>query len=101
MSIKIEISSTEVLIKSGVAAKSGKPYTIREQEAYAHTVSQDGSPQRYPSRIKVMLKDNQPPYPAGMYTVAPESFFVDRFDSLDLGLILKPLPAAAVQPKAA
>ncbi|MDO9449342.1 MAG: single-stranded DNA-binding protein [Rugosibacter sp.] len=97
MSIKIEVSSAEVLTKSGIAAKTGKPYTIREQEAYAHTVSQDGTPQKYPSRIKVMLKDNQQPYAPGFYTIAPESFFVDRFDSLDIGLILRPINAAAVK----
>jgi len=101
MSIKIEVSNETVEVRSGVSAKTGKPYSMREQEAYAHTVSRDGSAQKYPQRIKITLGDQQPAYPVGIYTVAAESFFVDRFDSLSLGLVLRPLPVAAAQSKAA
>lgn len=97
MSVKIEISTTEVKTKSGVAARTGKPYTIREQEAYAYTVDPAGQPSRYPSRIKINLRDDQPAYSPGMYYVAPESFFVDKYDNLSLGLILRPVPAAQVK----
>ena len=99
--IKIEVSSAEVFVKSGIAAKSGKPYNIRDQEAYAHTVDRNGAPQKYPQKIKINLRDDQQPYAVGVYTICPTSFFVDRFDSLTLGLILRPSVAAAAAPKAA
>ncbi len=101
MSIKIEVSSDVVETRSGISARNNKPYSMREQEAYAHTVDRDGVISKYPQKIKVTLRDNQPPYAPGFYTVAPESFYVDRFDSLSLGLVLRALPAAAAQPKAA
>lgn len=101
MSIKIEVVSTEVKIKSGIAAKTGKPYTIREQEAYAVTVGRDGQANKYPQLIRINLGDNQPPYLPGNYVVAPESFFVDRFNGLSLGLILRPIAAAAAPARAA
>lgn len=101
MTIKIEISKDTVETRSGISAKTGKPYSMREQEAYAHTVGRDGHPAKYPQRIKITLQDNQVAYPVGLYTVAPESFYVDRFDSLTLGLVLRPLPVAAAQPRAA
>ena len=100
MSIKIEVSTDAVITRSGISARTNKPYSIREQEAYAHTVDRDGVISKYPQRIKITLGDNQAPYPPGLYTVAPESFYVDRFDSLSLGLVLRALSAAA-QPKAA
>jgi len=102
MSIKIEVSSDTVITRSGISARTGKPYSMREQEAYAHTVSRDGQPSKYPQRIKITLGDTQAPYQPGLYTVAPESFYTDRFESLTLGLVLRPLPAAsATQSKAA
>lgn len=101
MSIKIEVASASFETRSGVSARTGKPYSMKEQEAFAYTVSRDGELSKYPQRIKITLNDNQGPYPVGFYTVAPESFYVDRFDSLTLGLILRPLQAAASQPKAA
>jgi hypothetical protein len=101
MTIKIEVSSDTVETRSGVSAKTGKPYSMREQEAYAHTVNRDGVISKYPQRIKITLGDKQAPYSPGFYTVGPESFYVDRFASLSLGLVLRALPAAAAQPKAA
>lgn len=93
MSIKIEVSSTAIKTKSGVSTRTNKPYSIREQEAYAYSVDRDGNPHKYPQQIKITLGDDQAPYTPGNYTIAPESFFVDRFGSLSLGLILKPLVA--------
>lgn len=95
--IKIEVASAEVFTKSGIAAKSGKPYTIREQEAFAYVVDRNGNPQKYPAKIRINLNDDQAPYAVGNYQIAPESFYVDRFGGLTLGLILRaqvPLSAA-------
>lgn len=85
MDIQVEIESTEVIIKSGNSAKTGKPYQIREQRAY---VTLPG--QKYPQNIKVTLDDNSAPYPPGIYTVGPDSFFVGRFEDLQMRLRLVP-----------
>jgi hypothetical protein len=93
MSIKIEVKTTEVSTKSGTSAKTGKPYSIREQEAWAYTTDRDGRPHPYPQRIRITLGDDQPPYPTGLHTLSPASFFVDRFGGLALGPVLQPLGA--------
>lgn len=95
--IKIEVTSAEVRTKSGTSARTGKPYNIREQDAYAYTVGRDGQPQKYPQKIVINLGDDQAPYPLGMYQPAAESFYVDRFGGLSLGLVLKPLPVSAAK----
>lgn len=98
--IKIEIASTDVGVKSGVAVKTGKPYSIREQQAFAYVLDRDGQPQKYPQAIRINLRDDQAPYAVGLYTVDPRSFYVDRFDNLALGLVIR-APAAPAAVKAA
>lgn len=97
--IKIEIQSGEVRTKSGVSARTGKPYTIREQDGYAHTCDRHGKPNPYPVRLAISLADDQPPYQPGLYTLAPESLYTNRFNQLEISPVLKPMVAA--QPKAA
>lgn len=90
MTIKIEVKSTEVATKSGTSAKTGKPYNIREQVGvWAYTADRHGNPHPYPQRISVQLQEDQDAYPVGVYTVAPESFYVNRFGGLECGLVLK------------
>jgi len=98
MSIKIEVKEAISKTKSGVSARTSKPYTIREQEAWAYTVGRDGKPHPYPVRISITLNDDQTePYPVGNYTISPASFYANRFNGLECGLILQPLAAAARQ----
>tara|TARA_B100001146_G_C16069620_1_gene385845 strand:- start:468 stop:743 length:276 start_codon:yes stop_codon:yes gene_type:complete len=73
----IEITTSEVFVKSGTSKRTGQPYSIREQNGYMH---KKGTP--YPEKIKITLGDNDAPYQPGNYTLHPESFFVDRFGSL-------------------
>ena len=82
--IDIEVKSAYVNTKSGVSAKSGKPYSIREQEAYAHVYGRDCKPAPYPVRVNLSLEDDQPPYQPGLYTLSPVCVYVDRFGSLSL-----------------
>lgn len=89
MSLVIEIDSSEVKTRSGVSAKTGKDYSIREQVAYAHIPGN-----RYPQQIKLTLEDGQHPYPVGKYALDPSSFYVGRFDDLQLRVKLANLPAA-------
>lgn len=92
MCLRIEVKSPEVTEKNGVSAKTGKPYSIREQTAYASVFDKDGKPAPYPVRISVQLEPNQPPYQPGAYQVDPRCIWVDRFGSLVLGrLKLQPV----------
>lgn len=93
--IKIEVKTTDVSTKSGISSKTGKPYTIREQEAWAHLYSV-GGPHPYPSRVLITLEDNDPPYPPGAYTLDPSCLYAGRFGTLALGRIkLKALVSSA------
>lgn len=100
--INIEVKSTEVSTKSGNSARTGKPYSIREQVGvYAFLHDRDGKPNPYPTRITVILRDEQEPYPVGLYTLAPESLYADRFAQLSLGPVLRPVPGQKSTIKAA
>lgn len=88
----IEVESTEVKIKSGTSARTGKPYQIREQTAYVHI-----PPAKYPQPIKVTLDDNAQPYAPGKYMLDDTSFYVGRFDDLQMRPRLVPAPPAAIR----
>jgi hypothetical protein len=77
--MKIEITSTETRQKSGMS-KSQKPFSFRVQTAYAHL---HGKP--YPVQIEVTLDDAAPAHAVGSYTLGEESYYVNRFGSLELG----------------
>jgi len=83
--IKIEVKSTEVRTINGTSKKTGKPYTIRDQEAYAHTLDKDGKPRAYPERISLQLEGDQPPFDPGTYHLSPSSVYVGDFGRLMLG----------------
>lgn len=93
--IRIEIQSADITTKSGVSARTGKPYTIREQIGYAHTVDRNGKPNPYPVRLSMTLGDNDQPYAPGNYQLAPESLYTNKFNQLEVSPVLKPLMAAA------
>jgi hypothetical protein len=79
--IKIEVKSTEVVLKSGVG-RSGRPYEIREQYATCSL----GDEIR---RVRLTLDRGQSPYPVGVYTLAPESIGVDQWGGLQLRPVLR------------
>ncbi len=88
--IKIEIQNPTVENVAGTSSRTGKPFSFNKQEAYAHIPGQ-----HYPQRIELTLEDNSTGYPAGNYTIQPESLYVDRFGRLQLGqLKLKPIKGA-------
>lgn len=96
--IRIEVKSTEVRSISGTS-KTGKPYNIRDQEAYAYTVGRDGQPRPYPERISLQLEDDQAPLEPGIYTLAPASLYVGDYGRLMLGRpqLVKAQPVAAAK----
>ena len=92
--IKIEIQSSEVKVKSGTSARTGKPYNIREQQGFAFTHARDGKLNSYPVRMSITLGVEQAPYAPGVYQLAPESIYTNRFDQLEISPVLKPLASA-------
>jgi hypothetical protein len=93
MSIRIEVKSLKVDEVSGTS-KAGKPYHIRKQTGWAHTYDASGTQNPYPEKIEFNLAENQAPFALGVYTIAPESFYVGDFNALSIGrLILTLLPA--------
>ena len=102
--LKVEVVTMVVDTKSGISAKTGKPYSIREQEAWAFFFSRDGKPNPHPTKIKLTLDDDQKDaYPLGLYHIDPSSLYPDRFGQLAIRARLRPLVAssAPAQPKAA
>lgn len=91
--IRIEVKSAAVNVKSGTARNSGKPYEIRTQEGYAHTVDGEGKPRPYPQRCEIPLQKGQEPYAPGNYTVSAASFYVGDYDRLMISLRLQPVAA--------
>lgn len=95
--IRVEIASSAVEVKSGTSSRTGKSYSIREQECWIHTVDKSTLQTRpHPERAVVALEDNQPPYPPGSYTICPSSIYVARFGLVSLRLRLKPATSATV-----
>lgn len=95
--IKIEISTAQFDEKRGTSARTGKPYAIREQEAWAYLTDRDGKPQPHPQRIKVTLSDGEAPYNPGVYTLDPSSIFVGDFSQLNIRARLRPLVQSAAK----
>ena len=99
--LKVSVETEVVDVRSGVAAKTGKPYTIREQEAWMYGYGRDGQQQKHPQKIKVTLDDDQDKaYPIGQYILDPASIYVDRFGQVAIRARLR-VAVAAAQPKAA
>lgn len=95
--IRVEIASSAVETKTGTSNRTGKSYSIREQECWVHTVDKaTGQTRPHPERAVVPLEDNQPPYPVGSYTICPSSIYVARFGMLSIRLRLKPATSATV-----
>lgn len=94
--LKVTVETQVVDVKSGTSAKTGKPYSIREQEAWVQTYGKDGKPYPHPQKFKLTLDDDQPePYPLGAYIVDPSSIYIDRFGQLSIRARLRQAPAPA------
>lgn len=97
MSIRIEIKSSKVQEINGTS-KAGKPYHIVKQAAWAYTFDSFGELNPFPERIEINIADGQQPFPVGMYSIDPRSFFVGDFNSLSIGrLLLTPVSPAQVR----
>lgn len=94
--IRVEVSSSTVETKSGTSSRTGKSYSIREQECWVHTTDKQGQVRPHPERAVVPLDDNQAPYPVGSYFICPSSVYVGRFGMVGIRLRLRPVASSTV-----
>ena len=103
--IQVSVTSTEVRNQSGTAKATGKPYSMNFQTVWFHSVDRNGVKNPYPEKAEIILeKDAQGAalfYPVGEYTMAPQSFYVDRSGNLAIAPRLVPLKAATPRPATA
>lgn len=88
MSIRIEVKSGVATSRNVNVTKgrnAGSVMQMVEQEAWAFLTDRNGNPAPYPSRIVLDLEQGQQPYPPGMYTFAPQSFYVGDFSKVKIG----------------
>lgn len=83
MAMLVEIRSSEVVRRSGVSARTGKDYTMVEQVGWLFL-----STEPYPQRVKITLEKDEAPYSPGRYAISETSFYVGRFDQLQVRLRL-------------
>lgn len=87
--MRIQIDSNEVQSRTGTNARG--PWELRTQVGYADMGK------RYPSEIKLRLKDGQPAYAPGEYEVdLAKSAYVSKYGALALSeeLVLTPVLAS-------
>ena len=94
------MAKTDVRNQRGTAKASGKAYDLNFQTVWFHTYDRQGNKNPYPEKSEIILEKNEQGaalfYPAGEYTLAPESFYVDRSGNLAVSpRLTKLVPAAA------
>lgn len=81
--MRVQVLSSEVRTKSGTSARTGKSYSIREQSGFIQLGAKP-----FPVEVTMSLEDAEPPYQPGDYAVSEDSFFVGRFNQLQVRLRL-------------
>lgn len=76
--ITVQIKSAKVHVKEGQKRNGGGAYRIREQEAAFSVPGHD-----WPQPFRVPLGQAEA-YEPGTYTLAPESYHVNEYGSLEL-----------------
>lgn len=90
--IRVTVAQTTVKELKGISRTSGKPYEMRFQTGYAHTVDEQGNAAPYPEKIEMSLEKDQSAYAPGEYQLHPSSVYVNRNGRLDISARLTPLP---------
>jgi hypothetical protein len=93
--IKVTVAQTTVRELKGIAKASQKPYHMRFQTGYAHTVDREGNTPPYPEKFEIMLDTDQSPYTPGDYTLHPSAVYVDRDGRLAISARLTPSKSPA------
>lgn len=89
--IRVTVAQSTVRELKGVSKTSGKPYHMRFQSGYAHTVDRDGNTPPYPEKFEIMLGSEDVAYVPGEYTLHPSAVYVDRDGRLAVSPRLTPI----------
>lgn len=92
--IQVTILKSDIQEIKGTSAKTGKPYHLRKQTGYAHTIDRDGAVAEIPEKFEFFLEDGQEPYTRGKYTLSPTAVYVDRDGRLNITPRLVPVNKA-------
>jgi hypothetical protein len=76
MTIRLDVTA-ELIPASG-------PKRPAKQVCYGHFCGKDGKPLPHPQQVLLPIWDGQQPYPVGTYTLAPQSFYPDKWRELAL-----------------
>lgn len=90
MSLIIEVTD-KVTTKNVTRKSDGKPFSIPEQECWAHLPEQ-----QYPTRVIRSVGNGAQPLKAGRYMLAPSSFYVDKFGNIAVKGQFDVTPVASV-----
>src|SRR5438045_7264339 len=72
--------------------KKGNAQRLLVQNAYAHTVDENGDGPAYPEKFEIVLpKGKSEPYAKGDYTLHPSALYVDQKGRLSVSPRLTPL----------
>ena len=93
--IKITVTNSPIREMKGIGKTSGRPYHMRIQTVYAHTINKEGVLGDFPDKFELALDEGELPYHAGQYTLQPSSLYVSRDGKLELRPRLTPAPPAA------
>lgn len=74
--IRCEVKSTHVETKSGTSSKTGRPYSIREQDGYVTL------PNGETRKVAIGLESNDAPLDAGSYEPMPSAYYVTKYGEL-------------------
>lgn len=76
--IRIELTG-QTRTRQITSKKTGEIITFVEQQAYVFLHGQ-----KYPALSHITVPKGEQPQPAGVYTLSPESFWVNRFGQLEV-----------------
>lgn len=82
---RVDVMSEKVYDRN--IAKEGKSWSFREQDAYIHLVSQDGTPDPVPTKISISLEGTSAPYKVGTYELSLRSLVVSGFNRLTVARV--------------
>jgi hypothetical protein len=89
--IRITVAQTTVRELKGTSKTTGRPYHMRFQNGYAHTVDKDNNAPPFPEKFEISLDTDQSAYAPGDYQLHPSAVYVDRDGRLAISARLTPL----------
>jgi hypothetical protein len=96
--IVVTVKSVDVRTMEGVARRTGRPYSMREQMAWVDLGK------AYPQELAILLGDKQDPFEPGVYELREDAVSLDRNRNLQIDarrLRKATVPGVVATPQAA